>query len=147
MSRSDILTTAYLVRCAISRGVDDAIKMGVPLLPLRVMQVEAALYESLTPEPTSADIQSKDRKRLKVYCITNGEVERMVSCTNAKTAQLLLKVNNKDWAHHVISGHPMDALVAKRQPGRVFYSNMRKRSHRLRHYHPTEQQAYKDKAP
>jgi hypothetical protein len=127
--------------------VDDAIKAGVPLLPSRIEQMEAAMYESLTPEPSSADIQSKDRKRLKVYCIENGEVERMVACTNAKTAQLLLKVNNKDWVRHVVSHHPVDALIAKRQPGRVFYSNLRKRSHRLRHYHPTEQQAYKDKAP
>ncbi len=142
MSQSEILTTAYLVRCSISRGVDNAIKAGVPLSTEEIMTIEWELYLAQTPDPSE-----RDSKRLKVFCITNGEVERMVACSNAKTAQLLLKVNNADWKHHVVSLHPVDVLVARRQPGRVFYSNLRKRSHRLKHYHPTEQQAYKDKKP
>lgn len=142
MSQSEILTTAYLIRCGISRGVDNAIKAGVSLPCPCAEQVEAELYKAMTPDPSE-----RDSKRLKVFCITNGEVERMVACSNAKTAQLLLKVNNADWKHHVVSTHPVDVLVAKRQPGRVFYANLRKVTHRLKHYHPTEQQAYKDKAP
>lgn len=101
--------------------------------------LEQNLYEGLVPVPNPT-------LKLKVYIATDGKIDRMICAVNMKDAGIRLEVsvNQANRGGLIITTHPFDVLVARREPATVLYRCPARAYRRLNQYHLTYQRALDD---